>query len=244
LSLSLVLSGKSALAAESLDQIIEGAKQTQLSDSFIQEVKMELVSKNGSVRERRFEMRVKYDGDIVKTYARFSFPKDVAGTQLVVVDNPNQTDDQLLYLPALHRVNRIAGKAKSGSFMGSDFSFEDMELNGEFEGNHVLASETDIEWLIETTPNSGSAYGLIKLHIRKSDHFPEAIEFFDKKMKPVKILSVEDTKVVGDGIIPTRSVMKNLKKGTKTIMEVTNHRDGDGEVLDECFTRAFMERHG
>ena len=105
------------------EEIIDKAGDVQRVDNGIQQMHMILVSKNGSKRERQFEMRVRKDGDVVRSYVRFSHPSDVAGTQLVVVDNPDRVDEQLLYLPALKKTNRIAGKARSGSFMGSDFSF-------------------------------------------------------------------------------------------------------------------------
>ena len=37
-----------------------------------------------------------------------------------------EDDDQWLYLPALKRVKRISSSNKAGSFMGSEFAYEDM----------------------------------------------------------------------------------------------------------------------
>ena len=41
-------------------------------------------------------------------------------------DDPVRDDDQWLYLPALKKTKRIATGDKSGSFMGSDFSYADL----------------------------------------------------------------------------------------------------------------------
>ena len=125
-TLALVLGNSAhALTAE---EIIDNARDVQQVNNGIQQMEMTLVSRNGSKRERKFEMRIRKDGEVVRSYVRFSHPSDVAGTQLVIVDNPDTVDEQLLYLPALKRTNRIAGKARKGSFMGSDFSFEDLAL--------------------------------------------------------------------------------------------------------------------
>jgi hypothetical protein len=205
---------------------------------------MVLVGRNGSTRERRFEMKVKRDGELVKTYARFTYPSDVAGTQLVVIDTPNQLDEQLLYLPALKRTSRIAGRARSGSFMGSDFSFEDMELNGDLAGSHTMVSSDDVAWIIDTIPLKGSSYGRIRSHVRRADYFPVEVEFFDRKDRPIKRLTVEETRRDGDVITPVRSTMKNLKKGTQTHLEVLEYAIGPDLVPDDYFTTAWMERHG
>ena len=104
--------------AQSADEIIDKARSVQRIDNGVQQIKMVLVSRSGSTRERRFEMRVRKDEGVVRSYVRFSHPTDVAGTQLVMVDHPDQVDEQLLYLPALRRTNRIAGRARAGSRPG------------------------------------------------------------------------------------------------------------------------------
>ena len=78
-----------------------------------------------SVREVRFKvLEVPGDGD--KSLFVFDQPRDVQGTALLIHAHINTQDDQWLYLPALGRVRRISGSTRSGSFMGSEFSYEDM----------------------------------------------------------------------------------------------------------------------
>ena len=42
-------------------------------------------------------------------------------------ESSSKEDDSWLYLPALQKVNRIASADRSGSFMGSDFTFSDID---------------------------------------------------------------------------------------------------------------------
>ena len=78
-----------------------------------------------SVRQMRFKvLEVSADGD--KSLFVFDQPRDVQGTALLTHAHINAQDDQWLYLPALKRVKRISAAKRSGSFMGSEFSFEDM----------------------------------------------------------------------------------------------------------------------
>ena len=78
-----------------------------------------------SVRQMRFKvLEVPDDGD--KSLFVFDQPRDVQGTALLTHAHINTEDDQWLYLPALKRVKRISASRRSGSFMGSEFSYEDM----------------------------------------------------------------------------------------------------------------------
>ena len=120
----------SPLHAETVDEIVDAAREAQKIDSSIQSLRMTLISRSGAERVREFEVRVRKDGEVIKSYTRFSHPADVAGTQLVMVDHPDSADQQMLYLPAFKQLKKISGKARSGSFMGSDFAFEDLEVSG------------------------------------------------------------------------------------------------------------------
>lgn len=78
-----------------------------------------------SLRRMRFKvLEVPGDGD--KSLFVFDQPRDVRGTALLTHAHVNTSDDQWLYLPALKRVKRINAARRSGSFMGSEFSYEDM----------------------------------------------------------------------------------------------------------------------
>lgn len=232
--------------AATADEIIANAREAQRVENSIQHLEMVLISRNGAKRERKFEMRVRRDEKIVRTYVRFSHPSDVAGTQLVVIDNPGQATEQLLYLPALKRTNRIAGKARKGSFMGSDFSYEDLEVSDSEGTTHTLVSETDTTWVIDSKPGPASSYGRIRAHVSKADHLPRKVEFFDVKDQPKKLLEVLQTETDNGTIIPIRSVMKNLSRGTATELNVTQRRLNvpDTEIPDETFTVGFLERNG
>jgi hypothetical protein len=235
-------------SAEELDlnELIAEAQETRQVENSIQKVRMVLVSRSGNERIREFEARVKTDGEVVKSWTRFSHPSDVAGTQLVLVDNPDTADAQLLYLPALQRVNRIAGKARKGSFMGSDFAYEDLEVSGLEEAKHTLVEETAEAWVIDSVPGGGSSYSKMRSTVTKADKVPARVEFFDSKGTLLKVLTVEETAREGDVVLPTRSTMENVQKGTRTRLEVLEHRlnVSGTEIPDETFTSAFMERNG
>lgn len=240
--LALTLSAR----ADTPEDVLNRARDAQRFESAIETVKMTLVSKSGAERVRELELRIRRDGDVLKTYTRFLSPSDVAGTQLVVVDHPDRADEQLLYLPALKRVNRITGSARSGSFMGSDLSFEDLEMSGIAESKHTLVSESPDGWVIDTTPAAGSSYGRVRSTVSRTDLLPRKIEYFDAADKPVKVMEILATAKEGGTVLPTRTEVRNLVKGTTTRLEITAHRLNvpAAELPDETFTAAYMERGG
>ena len=88
-----------------------------------------MVLRNRRGQESRRELRVQVlevagDGD--RSLFVFDRPRDVRGTALLIHAHPGADDDQWLYLPALDRVKRISSANRSGSFMGSEFAYEDM----------------------------------------------------------------------------------------------------------------------
>ncbi len=90
-------------------------------------LRMILRNKEGQVSERQLRVRtLEVEGDGTKSLCIFDSPRDVKGTILLTHTHKVRQDDQWLFLPALERVKRIAAQNKSGSFMGSEFSYEDI----------------------------------------------------------------------------------------------------------------------
>ena len=88
---------------------------------------MILRNKQGQESKRRVRVKVlevAEDGD--KSLFVFDEPRDVKGTAFLIHAHRESADDQWLYLPALKRVKRISSSNQSGSFMGSEFAYEDM----------------------------------------------------------------------------------------------------------------------
>ena len=88
-----------------------------------------MVLRNQQGQESRRQLRIKVlevagDGD--KSMFVFDRPRDVQGTALLIHAHKEESDEQWLYLPALKRVKRISSSNRSGSFMGSEFAYEDM----------------------------------------------------------------------------------------------------------------------
>ena len=94
------------------------------------DMQMRMFDKQGRVRERHLMVagfRGAEKGERAdRLLIRFLFPNDIKGTGFLVLEHPGADDERFLYLPALGRVRRIAGEEKQDSFVGSDFTYEDI----------------------------------------------------------------------------------------------------------------------
>ena len=88
---------------------------------------MVLRNKKGQESRRQLRVRVlEVEGDGDKSMFVFDEPRAVEGTAFLIYAHQLDPDEQWLYLPALKRVKRISSSNRSGSFMGSEFAYEDM----------------------------------------------------------------------------------------------------------------------
>ena len=105
----------------------ETDKRAQGYGNFTARQTMVLRNKQGQESTRSLRVKVlEVEGDGDKSLFVFDEPRDVEGTAFLIHAHKTEADDQWLYLPALKRVKRISSSNRSGSFMGSEFSYEDM----------------------------------------------------------------------------------------------------------------------
>ena len=256
---ALLLFGGAASAEElTADQIVAKSTEGRSFTNSVQTMTMKVYGKDGRFRTRKITSKIKLGEDgLTRSYVRFVEPEDVEGVQFLSVENKTGEDGMWLYMPAVGSPNRISGSGKSGSFMGSDFSFEDLAVgNSTTEGGHTLAGTERVEvggasfetWKIETVPDASldSSYTKIVTWIDQVDFMPRQVEFFDKKGVLLKRMKLEKVAKDGEMMIPTLTVMMNLKRGTKTEIIVQEYKmDVPAEELpDTMFTPEFLVSEG
>lgn len=188
-------------------------------------VKLSIRNKRGQERVRIVNSKsIEKDGQRW-TIVTFLEPADVAGTKLLSKQVKDGSDLQYLYLPALKEKRRIAGSDKDESFMGTDFTYNDLEQNSLEEASHTLLPDEEHSgipcFVIESVPTGKDAvYSKVKVWVDKKDFLPLKIYFFDKKGNHQKTLIAKTIEPLDGKIAITTLMMKNVKKGTKTIMEL------------------------
>ena len=154
-SLTGVSYGSSAL------EIMTKVDARYTGDSAISDWRMILIDKKDRKRVREIEIYSKEYNDVDKSISFFKSPGDVKGTSYMSYnwESTSKEDDSWLYLPALQKVNRIASADRSGSFMGSDFTYSDIDGFELEDFNYKLVKDSDVVdgkdcWVIESTPKN------------------------------------------------------------------------------------------
>ena len=155
--------------------------------SSVARVRMTLRNAEGGESIREFEMRTldKEDGD--RSLIRFLLPSDIKETRLLTHEVIGGDDRQWIYLPALKRIKRISGSNKSGAFVGSEFSYEDLASfdyrKYRYGGN---AEEVDEEglpcYLGERVPtDAGSAYTKQVIWVDRASFLVRRVDYYDRQ---------------------------------------------------------------
>lgn len=209
---------------------------------------MVLINKRGHERVRKLETKRKdYGGGEAKSVAVFLSPADVKGTAFLVWEHGDKDNDVFIYLPALKKIRRIASEQKNQSFMGSDFSYADMENEDVDDAAHRILSEEDLDgracWVIESIPkpDGDSEYGKLTSWVDKTDLIPYKVEFYDKKGRLYKVMKVLRTGPVGEVILPLHFSMENVQTNHKTEISL-DKINLDQEISDDEFTHRAIQR--
>ena len=203
----------------------------------VSEMKMILEDAHGTKISRKMKgktMETKGDGD--KSISQFLLPADVRGTMMLTWTHKNKDDDQWLFLPSIKRTKRISSSSKSASFMGSEFSYEDLGSQEVEKYTHKLIKEEKNKdgldmWLIERTPkNKKSGYKRLNTWIIKKYNNPFKVEYYDRKNELLKTATFSDYreyKVGGKTLWRANKIhMVNIQTGKKSTITWSNRKLG------------------
>lgn len=246
-AVSLLLGG-SAAADPSPKVIVQKAIDNQVFNLKGAQMQMAMLLKDrrGKKRERQMFTRTLQIKGLNKTLTRFTAPPDVAGTSFLFLERKDRDDDQFMFLPALKVVKRIAGSQKNASFMGSDFTYADLESRDLEDAAHKRLADDTVGksqcYQIEAIPKKREAYGRLVTWIRKKDNVFMRTRFFDTKGKLVKVLYIKEVKKVGDSKVPTRLKLSNKQTGHSTLLVVTNIKTRSDMPESDFTVRALKKR--
>ncbi|MGH9388971.1 MAG: outer membrane lipoprotein-sorting protein, partial [Vicinamibacteria bacterium] len=188
-----------------------------------------------------------YEHDLTKSVSWFLSPADVKGTGFLTWENDGRDDDQFLYLPAIKKTRRIASSERDQKFLGTDFSFEDMQGRETEDGVHTLLGEETYNgkgvWKVQTlpTPESDSQYSKIIAIIEKDSYLLQKADLFDKDGELYKIFYIDDWSKVNGFWTSLHSRMENLRDDHKTFLDLEDVKHNQG-LPDEVFTTRSLER--
>ena len=187
-----------------------------------------------------------------RSLTRFTYPNDINGTGFLAWEDPDGDDERFLFLPALGRVRRIAGSETQDSFVGSDFTYEDIG-GREFNDYTYTLLDATSAW----TAPGGSTHPAYRLESRAKDasaRFPRVVslirqdnfvvvhaEIHNKRDELQKVFDVKKLDRV-DGIWTVlEMVMADSARRTRTELVVEQAEYNVG-LKESDFSRRELER--
>lgn len=193
----------------------------------VAELTMILRNRNGDQTRRELEISMlesRDGGD--KSLIRFDFPADIRGTALLTHPQSDDTDEQWLYLPTYARIKRISSRNKSGAFVGSEFSFEDLSDKAVDDFHYVYIQDetcgdgTLVCDVIDRMPEDPhSAYSRQRIWVDQDARRIYRIDYFDRKETLLKTFTAKGFRIYNDRYWrPQEVVMQNLQTGNVTTL--------------------------
>lgn len=256
LALLLATSASWAADAPTADEI---AKKAYLAffyagTDFKVRVNMKLIDKDGKQRARELTMlrtNLQEGGD-QKYFIYFHQPTDVKDMTFLVYKYLRKDDDRWLFIPAVRLVKRIASSDKRSSFVGSDFTYEDISGRDLEDDTYKLLREETLNnqpvYVLESTPKDpkGANYARKISYISTESFLPLKEEYHDLKGNVVKIFTADEVQRIlprngkGPGYwTVTKRTMTDLGANHRTEVMFTRI-EYDLGVPDDVFTERSL----
>lgn len=208
-------------------------------------VAMTLIDKNGKEDPRMIEEFGMKENDLSTTIMIFKSPATVKDTRFMQKENDGSSDDKWIFLPALKKVRRIASSDGDKSFMGTDFTYDDMETRDVERDSHELIKEESVGedecYVVKATSidPEDSQYSYRISWIRKDNFVPVKMEMYDKSGDLVKVMQVLDLQQISGYWTPLEAIMENVQTGHKTKISVKKIVFDEG-VDKRVFSQNFL----
>ncbi|MBT4491762.1 MAG: outer membrane lipoprotein-sorting protein [Gammaproteobacteria bacterium] len=126
------------------------------------------------------------------------------------------------YFPKINKVIKVPPSMMMGSWMGSDFTNDDLVKETQLiDAYHLSLEENDTEYFVTLTPKAQTVtvWGKIEYVISKEPLLPLAQIFFDDDGTKVREMAFQEPKEFDGVLMPSVLEMKPLnKKGHRTLI--------------------------
>jgi hypothetical protein len=242
-----LLSAASILSAQNAEDLVRASRNRIQAETISTRSRMVITAKDGSVSERTLDQYSKDGPRGSRKIILFQRPAGVANTRFLTMETPGGADDRWIFLPSLGKVRRIAAAEGSGSFMGTDFTYDDIsssDRNADLD-THRLTGEEILNgracYVIESTPKDRSyQYSKMVQWIDKENLVTHKIDLYDKRGNHVKVLEILELKEVQGRLSPMETRMTTLGAGTRTSL-ITDILKYDDPIPEGVFTTSYLE---
>lgn len=180
-----------------------------------------------------------------KSFSEITAPEKDAGNRFLLIDR-----DMRQYLPKLKKDIRISPSMMLQSWMGSDFTNDDIikessitkDYYHTLDGNESIDGHECYRIILKPKPEAAVVWGMIIYYARKSDYLPVREEFYNEHGVMKKIMSCGNFKMMHDRIVPTSYKMQTVGKDDRyTVMNIRSVRFNE-VISPSVFTLQNLKR--
>jgi outer membrane lipoprotein-sorting protein len=160
-------------------------------------------------------------------------------------------DDEVWnWLPQVEKVVKIPPSMMSQSWMGSDFSNDDLvkEFSILEDYTHTILGDSTIQgydtWKVELMPKEEAAvvWGKVLLWVSKEDHMQMRAVYFNEQGQVQNIMKMRNVETMGGRKIPSKMIMEPAdEEGKRTILEYRS-LEFNVPIRDSFFSQRNMKR--
>ncbi len=231
-------------------EVAKAADKADLGfEGYAVDLKMILKNANGQESTREIASKIlEVDGDGDKSLITFENPRDVKGTAMLTFSHKSDSDDQWLFLPSIKRVKRISSSNKSGPFMGSELSYEDLGSQEVEKYTYKFLEESTLNGakvaVVErypVDPKSGYSKHIAYYNLDKSYRL-EKVEYYDRKGALLKTMQHLDYNFFKNKYWrPGELYVVNHQSNKETRLLFSNF-DFEATITEEDFTQNSLKR--
>lgn len=242
-----------SLSALGQDKGLDIAKKINLANkgfkSEASEIKMILISGKRRIERQMVSKTLEVGADDTKSLMEFILPKDVAGTKLLTWSYKAKDDAQWIFLNAFNRVKRISSSSKSSSFMGSEFTFEDLRAAVVDKFTYKFIREEkkgdDTLWVFEKYPKNDSTYSKQVVTASKKYMNTIKVDFYSKNKSLLKVGTFSKFKkfdIAGKTMWRASLIsMKNVQTLRESELEIITRKLG-AKINEREFTKRNLKQ--
>jgi len=244
---AVLLMSASFLNAQDAASIINSARNRIQMNTISSRSRMVITARDGSTSERVIDQYSKDGPNGSRTVIVFQQPASVAGTRFLTMETASGGSDLWIFLPSLGRVRRIAATESGGSFMGTDFSYDDISaLSRDVSlDTHTMLREEALNgipcYVIQSVPaNISYQYSRTISWVDKSNYMIYKSEMYNRRGELAKVMEMSDYRETQGRLTPMQTRITTVSTGTST----TIHLDilkYDDPIPEGVFTTAFLE---
>lgn len=154
------------------------------------------------------------------------------------------------WIPSVERIVKISPSQMAQSWMGSDFSNEDLlkeasivnDYQHKFLTEEIVDGVTCYKIMANPKPEASVVWGHKVIWIGKDDLLERKTENYDEEGELVSTLIKTEIKVFGKKKIPTiLTMLPKDKPGQKTVATITAYNDQD-KIGDNFFTQEMLRK--